>query len=256
LSAIVITSSGGGGSFTAEYLSSPPTLSNTQTTPILCDDVGNLLVTVNALGIVGQKAMAASLPVVLASNQSAIPVNLQDGAGNSITEGQKNMNGSLPVVLASNQSAIPVNLQTGSGSAINFGSALSAASLPVVIASDQTVPVSGTVTAQQTYVSVKNEMDTSLLNTASTNINGSGGAFVQVVASLGNACKKIRIADTTGGAIGVYTGGSGSEVFAFMTNPGIDDYIEHAIAANTRVSLRSMQVAAITSGLYIMQFSA
>lgn len=256
MSAIVITSNGGV-TVTAEYLLSPPTLTNTQTTPLLCDNSGDLLVSVNALGVVGQKNMAASLPVVIASDQSAIKVNLQTGGGTAVNFGSAVSASSLPVVIASDQAAVSVKNQTGNGTAINFGSAVSASSLPVVIASDQAaVPVSGTVTAQQTYVSVKNEMDTPLLNTSSTNINGSAGAFVQVVSSLGNACKKIRIADTTGQVIGVYTGGSGSEVFAFMTNPGVDDYIEHAIAANTRISLRSMQAAAITTGLYIMQFSA
>ena len=257
MSALVITSSAGG-STVVTYNTSPPTLTNAQTAPLQGDTHGNLLVSVNALGgAVGQAVMASSFPVVIASNQSAIPINLQDGSGSAVNKGQGLMAASIPVVIASNQSAHPVNLQDGGGNSITEGQKNMAGSLPVVIASDQgAVPVSGTVTATQTYVSVKNEMDTSLLDTGSTTINGSAGAFVQVVASLGNACKKIRIADTTGQFIGVYTGGAGSEVFAFMTNPGLDDYIELAIAGGTRVSLRAMQAAAISNGLFAMQFSA
>ena len=283
MSALVVTSGGSSGSTTVTYNTTPPTLTNGQTAPLQGDSSGNLLVSINSLGLaVGQKTMAASFPVVLASDQSAHPVNLQDGAGSSVTKGSKVSASSLPVVIASDQAAFPINLQDGAGSSVTKGSKVSASSLPVVIASDQAaIPINlqdgagssvtkgqKTMSASlpvvissdqsalpQSYVSVKNEMDTALLDTSSTNINGSAGAFVQVVSSLGNACKKIRIADTTGQFIGVYTGGAGSEVFAFMTNPGLDDYIEHAIAGGTRVSLRAMQSSAINSGLFAMQFS-
>lgn len=71
----------------------------------------------------GQKAMAASIPVVLASDQSAVPVsgtvtttppanastNLAQVGGSAISEGQKAMAASLPIVIASDQSAVPVS---------------------------------------------------------------------------------------------------------------------------------------------------
>jgi hypothetical protein len=71
----------------------------------------------------GQKAMAASFPVVIASDQSAVPVSgtvtaNQGGApwsvnqtqvgGAALTLGQKTMANSEPVVLASDQTSIPV----------------------------------------------------------------------------------------------------------------------------------------------------
>jgi hypothetical protein len=77
-----------------------------------------------AAAFVGQKAMAASIPVVVASDQSVIPVSdnagsitvdapvgtpvfarLSDGA--AVLIGQKAMAASLPVVIASDQSALP-----------------------------------------------------------------------------------------------------------------------------------------------------
>jgi len=99
----------------------------------------------------GQAVSASSIPVVIASNQSTLNVQLQTGAniigalvanqsvnmtqingnavvtvasgvqkvgiadssGNNITIGQKTMANSFPVAIASDQSTIPVQLQTG-----------------------------------------------------------------------------------------------------------------------------------------------
>lgn len=57
---------------------------------------------------VGQKPMSTSVPVVLASDQTGIPVKLSDASGNNVLLGQKAMASSLPVVISSDQSAIPV----------------------------------------------------------------------------------------------------------------------------------------------------
>jgi hypothetical protein len=88
---------------------------------------------------IGQKAMAASLAVAIASDQSAIPVSaaslpLPTGAATEATLaalsakfgslGQKAMAGSAPVVIASDQSAVPVSaaslpLPSGAATAAN-----------------------------------------------------------------------------------------------------------------------------------------
>lgn len=62
----------------------------------------------------GQQTMANSVPVVIASNQSAIPIS--DSAGAAITVGQKPMAMSVPVVIANNQSPIPVTISGASTS--------------------------------------------------------------------------------------------------------------------------------------------
>jgi hypothetical protein len=122
----------------------------------------------------GQKAMAASVPVVVASDQSAVPIsgtvtttppsnastNITQVGGSAISEGQKAMAASVPVVIASDQTAVPVsgtvtttppsnastNITQVGGSALSEGQKAMAASVPVVIASDQSaVPVSGSV---------------------------------------------------------------------------------------------------------------
>lgn len=81
----------------------------------------------------GQKLMAASFPVVIASDQSAVPTNVTQVGGAAVTLGQKAMAASVPVVLASNQSAVPV---TFSGtSSVNIaqvgGVALTGTDVPV-----------------------------------------------------------------------------------------------------------------------------
>lgn len=58
----------------------------------------------------GQALMAASVPVVIASNQSNLPINITQVGGSAITLGQKTMANSLPVVVASDQSPIPVTV--------------------------------------------------------------------------------------------------------------------------------------------------
>lgn len=86
----------------------------------------------------GQNVMAASLPVVIASNQTALPVtftpsgtqdvNLTKVGGTAVTLGQKTMAASIPVVLASDEARLPVeasaalgNLANGIGTAITAG---------------------------------------------------------------------------------------------------------------------------------------
>jgi hypothetical protein len=106
----------------------------------------------------GQKAMAASMPVVLPSDQAAIPVtpaanssvNVAQFGGVAVTQGQKAMAASMPVVLPSDQAAIPVtpaanssvNVAQFGGVAVTQGQKAMAASMPVVLPSDQAaIPV-------------------------------------------------------------------------------------------------------------------
>lgn len=102
---------------------------------------------------VGQHAMASSIPVVIASDQSAVPVSgtvtanagtgnfssnlaqvagssvqiaatgiqkvgISDSAGTSVTVGQKAMASSLPVAIASDQSSIPTAATLQAGTAL------------------------------------------------------------------------------------------------------------------------------------------
>lgn len=122
---------------------------------------------------------------------------------------------------------------------------------PVAISGS--VAVSGTVTANSTLVIV-DQLDTPLLVASSSNIPASASNPLQVVATLAATVKRIRVNDTTGGYIGLYTGASLSEVLACIIGPGIDGYIDVAIASGTRISLRNMQNAVISVGELSVQF--
>lgn len=62
----------------------------------------------------GQKAMAASVPVVVASNQSNLPTNLAAVGGTAFALGQGTMAASIGVAIASNQGNVPVSQATAS----------------------------------------------------------------------------------------------------------------------------------------------
>lgn len=87
--------------------------------------------------VVGQEPMAASLPVVIASDQSAVRENLTEVGGAALTLGRELMAASLPVVIASDQGVIPENLSQVGGVNIAQGQHPMVNSIPVVIASDQ-----------------------------------------------------------------------------------------------------------------------
>lgn len=127
-------------------------------------------------------------------------------------------------------------------------------SLAVVLASDQAaIPV--TASFSPSYMSVVDLLDASVLDTGVTNIPGVFGSPVQVVASLAAPVKALQIIDTTGAFIGLYTGGSGSEVLKLIIGPGSDQTIEHSIPSGTRISLRKMvDTAPISTGLIAINF--
>lgn len=250
----------------------------------------------------GQKAMIASLAVVIASDQSALPVSqsgtwninnisgsisLPTGAATEATLsglnakfgalGQTNMAGSAPVVIASDQSAIPasqsgtwninnisgtVSLPAGAATETTLAAASAklpaalgqttmAGSLSVVLASNQsTVPVS------QVALDVVDFKDgaSPVLVTSSTNIPGNAGTHLELVASLAATVKKVRVNDTTGQFIGIYIGAAASEVLKFVIGPGMDGEIDVSIPSGTRISALAIGATAISSGDLLIQF--
>jgi len=86
-----------------------------------------------------------------------------------------------------------------------------------------------------------------------SSINGSAGAFYQLVASTSQALVKIIPYDTTGVAIGLYTGAAASEVIAVKMGPGYDVATDLVIASGTRLSLKGLAAAAPTAGKFYIQ---
>lgn len=106
------------------------------------------------INTLGQKTMANSTPVVLASDQTSIPVtiagnqavNLAQVGGVAVALGQTTMSASIPVTIASNQTALDVNNAkvAGTATSVNTGNA-DAGTQRVVIASNQpAIPVTFT----------------------------------------------------------------------------------------------------------------
>lgn len=94
-----------------------------------------------------------------------------------------------------------------------------------------------------------------ILDSGVTNIPGSASLPVQVVANSGlKAAHAIDYIDTTGDYIGVYTGLTGVEVLRCIIGGGLVSTAPVVIAANSRVSLRSMTATAITTGKLTMSF--
>lgn len=117
------------------------------------------------------------------------------------------------------------------------------------------VPVSGTVTAAPTYLDVIDFLDTNpVLDTSGTNIPASASNPLELVATLAADVKFIKVNDTTGEFIGVYTGAALSEVLQCIIGPGQDDQTPVLMTSGQRVSVRNMANSAISVGSLCIQF--
>lgn len=81
-----------------------------------------------------------------------------------------------------------------------------------------------------------------------SSINGSGGAFYQVVASTSAAISKIVPQEQTGTAIGVYTGAAASETLLCILAPGQDTPVDVVIASGTRITVKATGASAPVAG--------
>lgn len=97
---------------------------------------------------------------------------------------------------------------------------------------------------------VVQQLDAVVLDTASTNLNGSAGAQVTVVASMNQDTVLCRVNDQTGAFIGVFVAGA----LVFQITPGMDSLIRCPIARGAAVTMRSTQATAVTGGKLVVQF--
>jgi hypothetical protein len=97
---------------------------------------------------------------------------------------------------------------------------------------------------------VFDQLDAGVLDTSVTNLYGSAGALVTVVAALANSSSYCRIWESTGKFIGVYDG----NFFKFMIVPGMDTIMRCPFTNGAVIKMRSMESAAITSGKIVVQF--
>jgi hypothetical protein len=220
--------------------------------------------------LLGQKLSAASIPVVLASDQSIIstgdaadgPVAPNTAASKSMliggvyntvlpspTTGQQmalqlDSSGRIIISPLTIASVIKVDLQDGSGNVINSTSnALDVAVTQPLPAGTNTIgsfSVTGTAIGNAPIQNVY----------SSTNITT--GAYVQLVASTSSAINTLYIFDSSGQAMILGIGAPASEVTTLYVPPGGGDYTLH-IPAGSRLAYKALTANA-TSGYLLMSF--
>jgi hypothetical protein len=222
---------------------------------------------------IGQKVAAQSLPVVLASDQSSIPVT-QSGTWNLT-----NISGtvSLPTGAATEASLARLTLSQGATLAGTFGPLNQAAvnTAAPTYTNGQVSPMSlttggalradlsslaGTVVATGNGVvgagvqRVVIASDQTAFNTRQagksianapvyldyTGTNVTTGAYVQLVASTTSAASEIEIFDSSGQALHLATGAAASEVNQIVIFAGGNGRVPLSIPAGTRLSVRAI----------------
>jgi len=239
----------------------------------------NLIQVGGASIALGQAAMAASLPVVLASNQSAIPVS-QSGTWTTgrtwtLSSGTDSVSVLQSTAASLNATVVgtgtflvqaaqsgtwninnisgTISLPTGASTAANQTNVQSSpgvsASTAITIqgnASGIAVPVSGSVSPVGTASAnspVYNDYSSTSISTS---------AYTQLVASTSNAINSIHIFDSSGQAMILAIGAVSSEVDTLYVPPGGDTYSLH-IAAGSRISYKA-KTATASSGFLLMSF--
>lgn len=211
----------------------------------------------------GQKAMVASLPVVLASDQSAISVAQsgtwsvnQAGTWSVNQAGTWNINNISGTISLPTGASTEVTLSALNAKFNSLGQKTMVNSAPVVIASDQTaIPASqsGTWTlSQNSGYSVSN---TARLDYSSTNVGTA--SWVQVLASTSQPIKGITIFDSGGYTMEIGTGAAASETRLILSCPGgtVADVLPITIASGTRISIRCVESGiTVSSGQLVMNF--
>jgi hypothetical protein len=214
----------------------------------------------------GQKAMAASLAVAIASDQGALTISLPTGAATSALQTTGNTS------LASIDTKTPA-----------LGQALAAASVPVVLTAAQltTLTPLSTVAATQSGAWSSRTNDGSGVSVGSKTVNTETGlnisqigraastksridysstpvttsAYTQVVASTAVVIREVEIFDSSGQSLVLAVGAAASEVDQIYIFPGGNGRIPLSIAGGSRVSIKAVSGSA-TSGESLINFYA
>ncbi len=176
------------------------------------------IVKVNNTAIsLAQKSMALSFPVVLANDQSSIPVAPSEGdvdlvkvGGTAITIGQAAMGASLPVVIASNQSRIDCNCNLQIGDAD--------------VSASNRVPVDSRHDVQGSQGNLSNAQSV-VLNDTSSAVNVEEGANYTIFGSSSDTVNNVDIEVSIDNSnwypsgMALYPDGSGNLFTALQNTP-------------------------------------
>jgi hypothetical protein len=111
-------------------------------------------------------------------------------------------------------------------------------SSPTLLTELQSILVELQTINQNQHLDIVDFMDTPVV--AGTVINGSAGAFTEIVASLAANVKVMEILDTTGVVVGLYSGAAASEVLIDILPLGGGTRINE-IPTGTRLSVKGME---------------
>lgn len=215
--------------------------------------------------VLGQDTMANSLPVVLASDQSAIPVT--DNGSSLTVDGSVSVSNFPATQNVAVTSIVEVEVKNDSGAAIP----VSAASLPLPTGAATEATLSsldGKVTACNTGavtissalpagsntigkvdVNTLTPVDIARLDYTITSVTT--GAYVQLKASLAAAVKEVEIFDSSGQTLLFAVGGAGSEVDKFYIIPGGNGRLPVTIAASSRIAIKAVSATANTGEIAV-----
>lgn len=228
----------------------------------IVDGSGNVIAsTSNALNV-DVINFPATQPVsgTVAVTQSTSPWvdNLTQVGGSAISLGSKTSANSLPVVIASDQGAVPVsgtvtanqgsanatpwneNISQYGGSATSLGQKTSASSIPVVLASDQSA-----LSTSQKGRALANAPTVTTYGTPVTS-----AAYTTIVASTTSATNLVELFDSSGVAIFFAVGAAAAEVNQFVIYPGGNGQVPLAIPAGSRISYKAVSTSASGATAY------
>lgn len=198
--------------------------------PVKSTPSGSLTVALGDIsGVVGQNTMANSLPVAIASNQTAIPVT-QSGTW---------------TVQPGNTANTTAWLVTGTGG-----------TFPATQSGTWTVQPGNTANTTAWLISQAGRAtaNSSAYNDY-TSTSVTTAAYTQLVASLTTATSEVEIFDSSGQGMILATGGAGSEVDQIYIFPGGNGRVPLKIAAGTRVAIKA-KTATASVGYIMVNFYA
>jgi len=201
----------------------------------------------------GQKTMAASMAVAIASDQSDLSITasslpLPTGAATEATlssiDGKDFATQTTLASIAAEDFSTEATLSAMSAKLpASLGAQTSANSLSVVQASDANYDV----TTQKFY-------PVELIRNDYSSTNVTTGAYVQLVASLVNNINEMHIFDSSGQTLVIATGAAASEVDQFYVFPGGNGKVEvdpAVFASSTRVSIKAISADATAGEISI-----
>lgn len=181
-------------------------------------------VNVQIQGPYGQATMANSVPVTLASDQTAIEIQASSPLDVNVTNaGQSNMAGSIPVVIANNQSSIPIS---------NF---------PTTVAVDKQAADASTIRTTEGSRSYADSIHYDYTGGTVTT-----GAWTEIDAATAVAMNYVCITDQSGQIMELGSGAAAAETRIFLIARGFSGCIPLRIAASTRLSLKAVSSDAST----------